>query len=267
MLDKARKWLSQQARTASRALLAALVIGSALLASVGTPATDAHRVKGLPSVVLWAWERREDLSFIDPRQIAVAYLARTLVLSGGRVILRPRFEPLTVPERTMLIPAARLEIDRLSPPLLSPAQRSEAARIIAAMAVAVPPEIQVDFDATVTQRAFYRDLLADVHDRLPPSTILSMTALASWCMGDDWLGELPVDEIVPMLYRMGRDGPDITSYLRGGRNFVSARARQSVGLSTDEPVSGLAAGKRLYLFSARRWTPIGLKRAILEASK
>src|SRR5713101_10022926 len=76
------------------------------------------RMMRVPLVVLWAWERREDLSFIDPRQIAVAYLARTLVLSGGRVILRPRFEPLTVPERTMLIPVARLEIDRLSPPLL-----------------------------------------------------------------------------------------------------------------------------------------------------
>src|SRR5262249_47788705 len=30
---------------------------------------------GLPQIMLWAWERRENLDFIDPREIGVAFLA------------------------------------------------------------------------------------------------------------------------------------------------------------------------------------------------
>jgi hypothetical protein len=230
-------------------------------------AARAERTTRVPRIVLWAWARRENMSFIDPQQVAVAYLDRTLELSGDTVVVRPRLEPLTVPRRTILIPVVRIEIDRRLPPALSSGQRSQASRIIAAMASASPPEIQVDFDATVSERAFYRELLAEVRRRIPASTVLSITALASWCVGDDWVGRLPVDEIVPMLYRMGPDAPEITSYLHGGGNFAPPLARFSVGLSTDEQLSGLGAGKRVYLFSPHRWTAEEARRAIAEATR
>jgi len=225
------------------------------------------RMMRVPLVVLWAWERREDLSFIDPRQIAVAYLDRTLELSADTVVVRPRLEPLMVPAQTVLIPLARVEIDWRLPPSLSAAQRSEVSTVIAAMAAASPRAIQIDFDATRSQRAFYRDLLADVRGRLPDSTALSITALASWCMDDGWVARLPVDEIVPMLYRMGPDAQEITSYLRGRGECVPALARFSVGLSTDEHLARLAGGKRAYLFSPHAWTLDGARQAIAEATK
>jgi len=230
-------------------------------------ATRSDRMGRVPRFVLWAWERREDLSFIDPRQTAVAYLDRTLELSRDTVAIRPRFEPLTVPPGTVLIPVARIEIDRRSTPYLSVAQRSEASRIIAAMAAWSPAAIQIDFDATLSQRAFYRDLLADVRWRLPASTALSITALASWCMDDGWVARLPVDEIVPMLYRMGPDAQEIISYIRGRGECVPALARFSVGLSTDEHLAGLAGGKRAYLFSPHAWTLEEAHQAIAEATK
>ena len=33
---------------------------------------------------------------------------------------------------------------------------------------------------------------------------LTITALASWCDGDDWIDGLPVADASPMLFRMGR---------------------------------------------------------------
>jgi hypothetical protein len=62
-------------------------------------------------VILWAWERREDLSFIDPRKVDVAYLAGTLYLRGDRVVIRPMRQPLIVPEDSFMIPVVRIETD------------------------------------------------------------------------------------------------------------------------------------------------------------
>src|SRR5216683_2622668 len=225
------------------------------------------RMMRVPLVVLWAWERREDLSFIDPRQIAVAYLDRTLELSADTVVVRPRLEPLMVPAQTVLIPLARVEIDWRLPPSLSAAQRSEVSTVIAAMAAASPRAIQIDFDATRSERAFYRDLLADVRGRIPASIPLSMTALVSWCLDDDWISGLAVDEAVPMLYRMGPDAREINAYLRNGGEFVPASSRSSVGLSLDEQVAGLGAGKRVYLFSPRAWTEEAVRNAMGQVAE
>ncbi len=255
-------------RTVEIAIVAAAVSAAAVGPRFRSlPWLQADRMSRIPRTVLWAWERREDLRFIDPHQIAVAYLDRSLELSGDTVGIRPRFEPLTVPRGTVLIPVARIEIDRRLRPSLSIAQRLETSGIIAAMASSSPPAIQIDFDATACQRAFYRDLIADVRGRLPPPTALSITALASWCMDDDWVAGLPVDEIVPMLYRMGPDAREITSYIHNGGDFVPAPARFSVGLSTDEQLAGLAAGKRVYLFSPRGWTREETRKAIAEARR
>jgi hypothetical protein len=70
----------------------AMVVLAALLRMPADPSTHAsalteHHVSGLPRVILWAWDRSEDLSFIDPHKAGVAYLARTLYLEGD---LSPR---------------------------------------------------------------------------------------------------------------------------------------------------------------------------------
>lgn len=45
------------------------------------------RNKILPPVILWAWERPEDLEFLDTERFDVAFLAQTLILKGDAVIL------------------------------------------------------------------------------------------------------------------------------------------------------------------------------------
>jgi hypothetical protein len=115
--------------------------------------------------------------------------------------------------------------------------------------------IQIDFDARKSERGFYRDLLRQLRGRLPAGLPLSITALASWCVYDNWIGDLPVDEAVPMLFRMGVDDLQVRLHLEAGRDFQPEICRQSLGISIDEPLRGLPAGRRLYIFNPKRWSP------------
>jgi hypothetical protein len=122
--------------------------------------------------------------------------------------------------------------------------------------------VQIDFDAARSQRAFYRDLLVDLRSALPESMPLSMTALASWAVHDRWLAGLPVDEAVPMLFRMGADAKRVRTYLDSGEDFAEPLCRTSVGFSTDEPRAAVASGRRVYLFSPTAWTRPALEAAL-----
>jgi hypothetical protein len=113
--------------------------------------------------------------------------------------------------------------------------------------------VQIDFDATVSERNFYRSLLKEVRQQLPTSTSLSITALASWCAGDDWLTDLPIDEAVPMLFRLGVDQRQFHRRLETGQPFESRMCRNAAGVSTDEPVNARPV-KRLYIFSPKPWS-------------
>jgi hypothetical protein len=98
---------------------------------------------------------------------------------------------------------------------------------------------------------------------------LSITALASWCIGDPWLEQLPpgtIDEAVPMLFRMGPDTANVAEFLRSGDDFRVPACQGSLGLSTDETLfSGQLKrtlfnvpsdwqNKRIYVFAPRAWT-------------
>ena len=114
--------------------------------------------------------------------------------------------------------------------------------------------IQIDFDATQSQRAFYRQSIADLRGSLPAKLMLSITALSSWCAGDNWLGDLPIDDAVPMLFRMGADRQQVLSRVNAGRDFAAAPCRNSYGIATDEPLDQLDQTKRLYIFNPNGWT-------------
>ena len=237
-----------------------LLVGSAAWQATrrnaGASLPRVNAVRELPPLMLWAWERPEHLGFIDPHRVGVAYLARTVRLRGDDVIVRPRFQPLEVPHDAAIVAVVHVESDYLIPPALTPSQRVAAVRaIVGAAANRRVSAIQVDFDARVSQREFYRALLLDVRRELPPSTGLTMTALASWCLDDSWISTLPVDESVPMLFRMGADKIRVGDYLDGGNDFRVASCRQSVGIAIDEAAERIPAGRRLYAFSPRPWTP------------
>jgi hypothetical protein len=235
-----------------------------------TPSDSARaaRLAGFPKIILWAWERPEQLDFIDTRRVGVAFLARTLQLSAERVHVRPRLQPLRVPPQTSLLAVVRIESDRHEPPRLTDAQRVRAVEAIAELAARDGVgAIQIDFDATVSERDFYRQLLFDLRGRMPGAMPLSITALASWCTRDDWLTGLPVEEAVPMLFRMGADERQIRLHMAAGGGFASPVCRSSVGISTDEPFTFESSRPaRTYIFHPRSWTPAAV-RPVLENDK
>jgi hypothetical protein len=218
--------------------------------------------------MLWAWERREDLQGIDPHEVGVAYLAKTLFLRQSSVITRPRLQPLQVPPETVLMPVVRIESNTLAPPALDLGQRARVVEEIVALSRAViTPALQIDFDAKVSERAFYRAVLHDLRRTLPDTTRISITALASWCLADNWLTGLPIDEAVPMLFRMGADRQRVLEHLQTGGDVRCAPTQQSLGLAADEPLARVPPGRRLYVFSPRAWSPASVHSALEEIKR
>ncbi len=296
------------------ALLSVILAGGALFrASGGTrarahvnvvsrPFNPTHDQIHLPRVMLWAWERPEDLRFIDPRTTGVSFLAGTIEItsrsSNAGVVLHPRLQPLRVPPGTSLMAVVRIESPndlwrqtngrRNNNPapsathLYSDEQRIRIAETIASFAsLAGLRAVQLDYDATQSEREFYRALLQDVRKRLPQAMPLSITALASWCIGDLWLDSLPegtLDEAVPMLFRMGPDAAQVASFLQTGDQFPARACRGSLGISTDEefsqavlsgdalPGSGRNS-RRIYIFSAKPWTQASVKQIDAEVEQ
>lgn len=223
----------------------------------------AARMSGFPKIFLWAWERPEHLEFITPRETGVAFLAATIHLRGEKAVLRPRLQPLKVPEGTTLIAVVRIESARDAQPTLSETQRGEIVEDL--IKITRQPNVaalQIDFDVAESERQFYRLLLNDARRRMPETMPLSMTALASWCIFDKWLDDLPVDEAVPMFFEMGIDQHRIANYLQTGGEIRAPLCRNSIGVSTDETVAILSSTSRIYIFNPQAWTESTVRQAL-----
>lgn len=229
-------------------LLVFVLVPISILALRPTP----EPLSDLPHVIVWAWERPENFDFIDTKRIGVAFLAKTLRLEGDRLVSKPRLQPLTLAPGTKLIAVVRIESDH---PTLSSTQLARtAAEIIELAKLPDISAVQIDFDATVSERNFYRSLLHEVKPQVPA---LSITALASWCAGDNWLADLPIDEAVPMLFRMGVDKKRFQSDPR----FEAEICFDSAGVATDEPLRPPNV-ERLYIFNPNPWSRYSLNSAL-----
>lgn len=212
------------------------------------------QLANFPPTILWAWERPENLEFLDPKKYGVAFLAQTLELKNSEVVSRPRRQPLRVAPETTLIAVTRIESGET--PRLSDEQKDEVVRLILKTLESKSVRaVQIDFDAAVSERDFYKDLLTDLRRKLPEDFPLSITALASFCVGDRWLFESGVDEAVPMIFRMGADDRAVKNYLANGGDFKVKVCRQSYGISLDEDVEmNFDKSRRLYVFNPQPWT-------------
>jgi hypothetical protein len=217
----------------------------------------------MPQTVIWAWEEPEDLREA-PASVGVAYLAETLLVGNAAQPLRGgptlavlgRHQPLAVRPGTSIMAVVRVIA-------LPGFQDSELIREQTAAALAEAAHrpglraLQIDFDATRSQRAYYKAVLIQLRARMPADTPLSITALLSWCAAgpgsNGWLSTLPIDEAVPMFFRLGgsaRPGDDKSGYA-----LREPLCRGSLGISTDESWPTLNPRARIYLFAPRPWTP------------
>ncbi len=232
--------------------------GVALALTMALTGCARDRLPGLPRVILWAWESPQHLDFINPRDAGVAFLAKTIVLHDNQVIVRPRLQPLRVPAGTALVAVVRVESSGRGD---LPAVASIAPAITELASEPGIRVMQIDFDARVSERSFYRDLIREVKRRLPASVPLSITALASWCNGDGWIASLPVADAVPMLFRMGPER------YRPGDKFRVPLCQASVGVSMDEPLPRLPRARRVFIFHPGPWSERDYRNAMQEVRR
>jgi hypothetical protein len=230
--------------------------------------TASERFYKCPNIILWAWERPEDLRFINTREVGVAVLTNSIHLKGDETFIRPRMQPLQISKDAFVISVTRIETDRNDKPTFSDDQRQKIlTKILGTIQNPLTAGVQIDFDAKSSERDFYKQLLTDLRNALPQSMPLSMTALASWCLYDDWISDLPVDEAVPMLFRMGADAKQIRAHIESGGDFRVPVAEQSLGIATDETLTRLPEGKRVYIFSNRAWEKAAAQSIIEEVKR
>lgn len=234
--------------------LRVLCLSAALLAALPGPAAAR------PQTVLWVWDRPQRLADY-PAGVGLAYLHATVRLSGPTAEVRLRQWPLKPPPGAFLMPVVHVSFDNLQP---APLDDTQQARIEAALRHAARHSrsgwVQLDLEARFSQRAAYARLLQRLqplrHAATPqrPAVRLSITALASWCMDDAWLPAGLVDEVVPMYFRLGPDGPAIRERLQRDRQAPVPACRSAAGFMQGEPVVALQGLQRRYFFHPAAWT-------------
>ncbi|MCC6824827.1 MAG: hypothetical protein IT172_03700 [Acidobacteria bacterium] len=268
-------------------ILAAILSSCAVQKNTVNTRLDAE----MPRRIIWAWERPEDLSGFDPKEFGVAFLAQTLFLENGSINRKPRMQPLETADGAYIIAVTRIETNKSTAkrPTLDEEMAAKTAALIAATRTLPNVRgVQVDFDAVVSERDFYRKMMFELRRLLsePPASAggqntgsedtggnesvndptnthhsppaihptLTMTSLASWCTGDAWFNDFPVDEAVPMAFQMGADTEKIRTYLRNGNDWIEPLCRGSYGISLDEGLlDGMKPGRRIYYFKNSAW--------------
>lgn len=191
------------------------------------------------TIILWVWDRADDLRFLKPGEAEVAALLQTIYLRNGQAEPWRRKLPLLLPEGIEPTPVVRFESDGSPLP--------PAGFVVDFLRYNAP--VQLDFDVRESQIPWYRELLALARQRNIP---LSITSVMSACLDNPPLTGL-ANEIVPMLFRMG---PQRNSYLAKlqNRGQFADGCRDSFGIATDEPLPWRPAAKRIYVFNPNRWS-------------
>ncbi|REJ78640.1 MAG: hypothetical protein DWQ47_04095 [Acidobacteria bacterium] len=240
-------------------LFAAALMAAALFSIKGCGIVENGRDANIPQTMLWAWERPENLSFIDTDTTGIAFLAQTVALQNEDVLRRPRMQPLEIPEGSFVMAVTRIETAKepdKRPNLEDEQLRKTVDLIERTLDLPNVRAVQVDFDAVVSERVFYRKLLTALRDSIPERIPLSITSLASWCIGDRWFRDLPVDEVVPMAFEMGADEERIRKFLLDGNDWTERTCRKSYGLLADDRlVDAIDTSRRIYYFKRVPWTP------------
>src|SRR5690349_18882970 len=135
-----------------------------MLAGMGA---DAPAAKARSWV--WAWERAEDLSFLAGRDdVGVAFLAATATVGERGVAVRRRAHPVVIPDGMPRVAVVRIE--RRAGLVVADEPGVRAGLVAIVREVAALPGVggvQIDYDARVSERAFYLRVLRDVRAGLP----------------------------------------------------------------------------------------------------
>jgi hypothetical protein len=207
-----------------------------------------------PDGIAWMWDGAR---MPRPAPAEIAPVVDQLLLRGTQVLERPGHPPRGLPPGVRVTPVVHVEMSVVRPPSgVDAHERLIVDAVVRAARRSTSGWVQLDLEAHPSQRAFYRRLVRDTRAALPPATRLSVTALAWWCRSNGWLDDLAADEVVPMFFRMGRDGPAMRAMLVDAPRRLHPRCRsEAAGFALQEPVpdATLPRFQRTYWFDNRHW--------------
>lgn len=210
------------------------------------------------NIALWVWERPENLYFMKNEKVTYAFLAGTATKTNEDMVLYPRRQPLRIPNNSKTIAVVRIE-DRSDGKPLTDLDMEQISDFVVKSCMKLKGNMgcQIDFDAAQSQLDFYKKLLVVIRAKLPTEMKLSITSLVSWCTTNDkpWFINSPVDEVVPMFFRLGTDSSVYWNKIHQGTLALNPICQGSVGISTDEELPGKAylEDKIIYIFNNQYW--------------
>jgi hypothetical protein len=188
-----------------------------------------------------------------------AVLVESFVLRAHGIERGARRAPLPLPKGVRVVPVIHVESAPDAPDQFTARQREVLLNAVvrqASTAIRQSGWVQIDFEVPLRQRPAYQSWVKSVREALPPTVKLSVTALAHWCAQGDWLDQLPVDEVVPMLYRLGSDSTRWRQRFADDDRTLARRCRAgALGFATHEPPPSAlwARTVRAYWFDENRW--------------
>ena len=178
-------------------------------------------------------------------------------LTGEEIRRRPRLDRPPLLAATRITPVVHVEVSTVKPPVgIERSRELILAAMSRASALSTSGWVQLDMEARPSHRQFYRSLVSDVRAALPPTTRLSVTALAWWCRSGSWLNGLEADEVVPMVFRMGKDADLLRRMWSSTPEKLHPSCRAgAIGRAMQEPLAAetLARYGRIYFFDAKHW--------------
>ena len=204
--------------------------------------------------IAWIWKDAAPPAW---SRAQVALVDRHILLSGPSIRERPGVQPRRLAPRTAVTPVVHVELDLLRP---AADLRAASPAIVAAMHSAARAStsgwVQLDLEARPSQRSDYRALVQELRRTLPAHIKLSVTALAWWCRAPAWLDGLAANEVVPMFFKMGRDGAAVRELVAHRPDALHPVCRSgSAGFSPQEPFDrGVTARyAQTYWFDYHGW--------------
>lgn len=204
--------------------------------------------------IAWLWDKA---ALPEWSRGHAAVVIEHIHLTGEDVRRRARLDRPPLLSSTLITPAVHVEVSTVRPPVAIEQSRE---LILGAMRRAATLStsgwVQLDMEARPSHREFYRSLVRDIKATLPPTVRLSVTTLAWWCRSGAWLDGLAADEIVPMVFRMGKDANLLRQMWSNTPEKLHPRCRSgAIGQAVQEPLAAEAAKRygRIYSFDAKHW--------------
>lgn len=221
---------------------------------VSATVADAQESRRNTEQIAWLWDKS---ALPEWSQRHAAVVVEHIHLTGDDVRSRPRLDSAPLLASTRVTPVVHVEVSTVNPPVGIERSRAHILRSMRRAAdLSTSGWIQLDMEARPSQREFYHSLVREIKDNLPSTIQLSVTALAWWCRSPAWLDALAADEVVPMVFRMGKDAESLRRMWSTAPGKLHPRCRYgAIGQAMQEPLAENASGRysKIYSFDAKHW--------------